>query len=317
MLSRSLEQLSGWAALLFRALMRILGPVMFVGANVLTLLVIWLFMFRMLPRQLPEAPLSYAFHCLFVLWLAPNIMCNYWACAITPPGSPERESASAEAQQLLGAEGGGASLVLDPGVSYKFCASCSCVRPPRAHHCSVLNRCVYHFDHFCPWMCTTVGYGNYRYFVLFLLYMTLGALYIVLYTLADLLHMSPAERSHISLQRMFQTNLLLTSQSGSLTAATFCFSVGLSALLSAGSLLAWHAYLALSNQTSVEFYENLTRAFVAQQHGLVFRNAFDEGWRKNMRRVFGDAPWYRHLLPHNSPPPPPRYAFVLDAAEYA
>lgn len=194
MLSRRLEQLSDWVSLLLRALMRILGPFMFVGANVLTLTVVGLFLFRMLPRQLPDAPLSFALHCLVTLFGTVNIMFNYWACALTPPGSPDRE-ASAEAQQLLcGEEGAAQSLVLEPGVSYKLCPSCQCVRPPRAHHCSVMNRCVFNMDHFCPWMCTTVGYGNYRYFVLFLVYVTVGAIYLVSYSLSDLLHLSPTER---------------------------------------------------------------------------------------------------------------------------
>jgi DHHC palmitoyltransferase len=41
-------------------------------------------------------------------------------------------------------------------------------RPPRAHHCRVSNIVVDRFDHFCPWMGTTIGARNYRPFVLFL-----------------------------------------------------------------------------------------------------------------------------------------------------
>ncbi len=33
----------------------------------------------------------------------------------------------------------------------QLCVSCKVVRPLRAKHCSVTDRCVQGFDHFCPW----------------------------------------------------------------------------------------------------------------------------------------------------------------------
>ena len=51
-------------------------------------------------------------------------------------------------------------------------------------------------------------------------------------------------------------------------------------------------------------YDNLRRR--------VFKNPFDEGWRKNMRRITGDVPWYTHLWPNFTPPPAPLYAFTYD-----
>jgi hypothetical protein len=45
------------------------------------------------------------------------------------------------------------------------------------------------------------------------------------------------------------------------------------------------------------------------------KNPFDEGWRKNCRRVFGDVPWYTHLLPNFTPPAAPMYPFEYEEGE--
>lgn len=50
----------------------------------------------------------------------------------------------------------------------QLCVSCKIVRPLRAKHCAVSNRCVENFDHFCPWVGNCIGKGNRHYFVVFL-----------------------------------------------------------------------------------------------------------------------------------------------------
>jgi len=56
--------------------------------------------------------------------------------------------------------------------------------------------------------------------------------------------------------------------------------------------------------------------YEAKSNGIVFRNPFDEGWRKNLRRVFGNVPWYRNLLPGFHPPAEPKYPFELSARQH-
>jgi len=56
----------------------------------------------------------------------------------------------------------------------QLCVSCKIVRPLRAKHCSVTDRCVECFDHFCPWVGNTIGKGNRFLFLAFLLVETVA-----------------------------------------------------------------------------------------------------------------------------------------------
>ncbi|KXZ47536.1 hypothetical protein GPECTOR_34g695 [Gonium pectorale] len=50
----------------------------------------------------------------------------------------------------------------------QLCVTCRIVRPLRAKHCSVTNRCIEVFDHFCPWVGNAIGKGNRHLFLMFL-----------------------------------------------------------------------------------------------------------------------------------------------------
>eukprot|EP00878_Enallax_costatus_P022945 GHUV01024385.1.p1 GENE.GHUV01024385.1~~GHUV01024385.1.p1 ORF type:complete len:304 (+),score=86.56 GHUV01024385.1:95-913(+) len=67
----------------------------------------------------------------------------------------------------------GASSLLDSpalwaGHWHQLCVTCKIVRPLRAKHCAVTDRCVEVFDHYCPWVGNTIGKGNRHFFLVFL-----------------------------------------------------------------------------------------------------------------------------------------------------
>jgi hypothetical protein len=43
---------------------------------------------------------------------------------------------------------------------YRLCPKTDMYRPPRSHFDSITRRVVLNMDHFCPWVCNTVGYFN-------------------------------------------------------------------------------------------------------------------------------------------------------------
>ena len=100
-------------------------------------------------------------------------------------------------------------------------------------------------------------------------------------------------------------------------AITAVFTVCLAGGIAVGFLLAWHIYLVATNQTTgkeyahaeihvncvdpyyttclllcrfctVEFYINIHERRQALESGRVYKNPFNEGWRKNLMRVFGN-----------------------------
>ena len=68
----------------------------------------------------------------------------------------------------------------------QLCHSCRIVKPLRSKHCRVLGKCVLLFDHHCPFVGTTIGLYNYKYFYLFVTSMTLAEIF---FTMTGIIHL--------------------------------------------------------------------------------------------------------------------------------
>jgi palmitoyltransferase ZDHHC3/7/25 len=77
--------------------------------------------------------------------------------SFTDPGSVPIQAIPVERQRLL-------------RDSHSMCGQCQTFKPPGSHHCRICNRCISRMDHHCPWMNNCVGAGNFKHFILFLIY---------------------------------------------------------------------------------------------------------------------------------------------------
>ncbi|KAJ1482936.1 DHHC palmitoyltransferase-domain-containing protein, partial [Baffinella frigidus] len=53
------------------------------------------------------------------------------------------------------------------------CDKCAAWKPERGHHCSTCGECTLKMDHHCHWISSCVGFRNYKFFFLFVVYGTL------------------------------------------------------------------------------------------------------------------------------------------------
>lgn len=151
----------------------------------------------------------------------------------------------------------------------RYCKRCQAWKPERTHHCSVLGRCVLKMDHYCIWVVNCVGLLNYKYFLLFLGYTCVSALF------ATLVMIRP------------MVSFLMTNTGTPLAflvvVADGAFSVSLLAFL------IMHGQLVAANCTTIEMYEK----------DRVHPWPYNKGLRRNMEEVFGRQRW-RWLLPMHS-----------------
>ena len=134
-----------------------------------------------------------------------------------------------------------------------YCSRSNSAKPPRSHYDHVTKTLVLNMDHYCPWMFNTIGYLNYRYFVNFLVFVTVGMMY------GAILSYRPFMNSHIlpkTQQDQASTEPWTPTSSENLPVA-FCFMICAMVGHSVMWLAIFHLYLTLTAQTCIEFHGTL------------------------------------------------------------
>ncbi|XP_077544118.1 palmitoyltransferase ZDHHC16 [Haemaphysalis longicornis] len=241
-------------------------------------------------------------------WLLINIVFHYWMALTTNPGTPPA-----------------ASLV--PEV-VSICKKCIAPKPPRTHHCSICNRCILKMDHHCPWLNNCIGHFTHRYFFMFCAYVLLGVIYLMVfgYKIAYEEYFGSLAMPNVSLAGSTpqpdhlhtSANILLQETPDNATATsmvkqdfvrkyyvTFTVFICIGIFFALGALTMWHARLITHGETSIEAHINKTERIRLGKEGIVYRNPYDFGARKNWRLFLGlnNGRTWRHLLLPSAHPP--------------
>lgn len=179
----------------------------------------------------------------------------------------------------------GAGLV-DPGsrscqpraapTTCRYCTKCCAYKPPRTHHCRRCGRCVLRMDHHCAFASNCVGHGNVRAFLCMCVYLAGAALHAaaLLLSFDAALALSalgwdgvrgdggigaaeePGLGAYESWARAGGSFWVRGMAQVAATALVLPGTLGM------GMLASWNLWLALRNQTTIEFKEGVRLARV-------------------------------------------------------
>nr|XP_051706650.1 palmitoyltransferase ZDHHC20 isoform X3 [Oryctolagus cuniculus] len=275
-----------------------------------------------------------AFHLFFVMFVW-----SYWMTIFTSPATPskefylsnsekeryEKEFSQERQQEILRRVARDLPIyTTSASRTIRYCEKCQLIKPDRAHHCSACDTCILKMDHHCPWVNNCVGFSNYKFFMLFLLYSLLYCLFVATTVLEYFIKFWTLCRRK-STENCPKNELTDTRAKFHVL---FLFFVSAMFFISVLSLFSYHCWLVGKNRTTIgrvdsERERQRERSSFAvgspsngrrsQRTTLIrwqepesFRaptfsygpdgNGFSLGYSKNWRQVFGDEKKY-WLLP--------------------
>ena len=171
-------------------------------------------------------------------------------------------------------------VVSQPG--WFFCPTCRFYVPPRTHHCPSCQKCILKRDHHCFFVGKCIGYNNHRYFVAFLIYLTMSAIAGVVTSFIAIQHLGGFSLGLLPafifpvlafVLRIMPVNFFVMVQT----------SIALFATLGAGGLMALQLYLVYKGQTYYEMQKCI--------------HVYGRSPKENFRDAFGKNWWFCWLLP--------------------
>lgn len=146
--------------------------------------------------------------------------------------------------------------------SLRYCFKCKRYKPDRSHHSSAGGRCVLRMDHYCPWVANEVGFLNYKYFFLTLVYGCVTLFFIALTTTPTV---APSfNNPNVPFEEIFFLFLGV---------ALAWLMVGI-----IGPFLLFHVWLCAINSTTIEYCEK-------RRSGVSY--SYDKGIWANFKSILG------------------------------
>ncbi|CAF1483582.1 unnamed protein product [Adineta steineri] len=216
-------------------------------------------------------------------WLLINTVRHYYLAISKSPGFVVDLKKEPSTQEVL---------------NYTKCLKCNVMRPPRAHHCKICQKCVLRFDHHCPWINSCVGYRNHAHFLLFCIYMAMIAAFSTIVGQQQfqlvIFHDEILFGLFDPLLKTYNMTVAIIEHKtiGPITGVLtlFLFILNLVAMGLVLSLTLWQMSLITKGQTCVE--EKIDKTIMTNSKQ---RRQYDLGWKQNWKTFF-EVNTYSELL---------------------
>lgn len=232
------------------------------------------------------------------IYIYTNIAFNYILCIRTSANSvnyiyEENKISDDELRKSF--------YIYDPDLNHnesiRYCEKCKAYKPWRTHHCSKCNECIYKMDHHCPYVWRCVGFGNYRYFIMFLFYLWCGTLFFI--TVSYGIFNELYELKSCSIYSLFFECYVESRSSEENMLFLFCYLLCWSVFIAISLFLCIHMYLLCTNQSTVEMANDRIKA-MTRKNAIKYKDVKHlyslNSVIQNVQQVFGKR-WYLAFFP--------------------